>query len=170
MLKNIIFSLEIKKTLVNLSEKNVKLEMFDTNSSILMSPMIKAYLKISNAFILICENSEPDSIQFLEKQIENIINYSNNPKNFFLIINDKNKILTNPSLSHIIQSNQILQNFVNKYSINLNRIELINNLYDGLNSITDKFKKFFIKCLMRKKSKSVPSGKKLYSNLLTLAK
>ena len=85
------------------------LQIIDTNRKIQISPMIKskfysnnlispflknllllAYIKLSQGFILLIENNNLESLLFLEKQIENIFNFSHQPQNIFLVINFKN--------------------------------------------------------------------------------
>ena len=91
-------SLEIKKTFAKLMDKNIKIELWDTNISVQNSPIIKskffkfnflAYYKISNGFILIADYERIDSFTSLEKQIENIINLSNFHNNIFFIVNQR---------------------------------------------------------------------------------
>jgi len=65
--------------------------LWDTNSLILNSAIINTYLKICHGFILICNKSDLQSLKVLEKQMENIINFSPAPKNILLFLNNKNQ-------------------------------------------------------------------------------
>lgn len=50
-----------------------------------------AYLKICDGFIIICDAEKEESIKFVEKQIENIINFSSNYSNFMILVNKRKK-------------------------------------------------------------------------------
>jgi hypothetical protein len=53
--------------------------------------VILAYLKICEGFILICNSKKEESVKFIEKQIENIINFSPNYANFVVLVNKRKK-------------------------------------------------------------------------------
>lgn len=50
-----------------------------------------AYYKISNGFILIADYEKMESLNFIEKQIENIFNNSNFHSSILFIINKRKK-------------------------------------------------------------------------------
>jgi GTPase SAR1 family protein len=86
-------SLEIKKKIHKLKHNLYNLEFWDTNEQILNSAIIKsklklilAYLKLCHSFIIICDLSQY-SVNFAEKQIENILKYSYRP-NILIVYNN----------------------------------------------------------------------------------
>lgn len=112
-------SLEIKKGAVYINDTPILLELWDTNSNIVNSHLIKTYYKICNGFILICDVSNIDSIKFIEKQIENIINFSSNTYNIHLMANIKNDCNTDQYffnlnyLSNLVENINIKVNYIN---------------------------------------------------------
>ena len=51
--------------------------------------IIQVYYKLSNGFILLCNNQDINSILFIEKQIERIISNTISDKNIMIICNEK---------------------------------------------------------------------------------
>ena len=90
-------NLEIYNKIHEIYGKCVKLEFFDTcakimNDSLIKSILIlliKVYYKLSNGFILLCNNHDINSILFIEKQIERILSNSISDKNIMIICNEK---------------------------------------------------------------------------------
>lgn len=198
-LKKIFNSLEIKKTFLHVQDKNIKIELWDTNLSVLNSPIIKskyitilliskfleykllicsfkslikieififkklliflpftAYFKISNGFILIADYDRAESINFLEKQIENIINYSNYHNNILLILNRKK----NSNKKGIPSVEEKLRSIYDKYNISGVVLDL-----SKLNRKESSIKNFIQKILHKKlgekiKDKTLSSSSK----------
>lgn len=168
-------SLEITK--INYS--GFALEIFDTNVKILASPLIKsklinklinklilfkfnlAYLKICNAFVLVSDKTRIETLKFLDKQMENIINFSSNPKNIFFISNENLNVNTfNPFNNSKTDNENYLHYLAEKFDLPIyfNSKSKITAL-PSFQNFTAAFDKFLLNCLMRKKSKSCPSQK-----------
>ncbi len=99
----------------------------------LISLPFTAYFKISNGFVLIADYDRVETINFLEKQIENIINYSNYHNNILLILNKKK----NPNNIGISSVDEKLRNLHDKYNINEIVIDL--NKFNKKESSTKNF-------------------------------
>ncbi len=112
-------------------------------------------MKISNGFILISDYDRVDSLNFLEKQIENIINYSNYHNNILLIINKKQKcIKENPAFE------AKLRNLSEKFNINGEVLDL-SKFSKREKCIGSFIQKVLLKKIGEKmKGKSVSSGTK----------
>jgi hypothetical protein len=94
-------SLEIIKRLLKINNKIINLEFWDTNEQVLTSPIIKsnsnltlAYMKICNSFILVCDPSSEASINFIERQMDNIIKFSINAN--LIMIGNKSRGVEKP--------------------------------------------------------------------------
>jgi hypothetical protein len=86
----------------------------------------------------------------MDKQLENLFNFSNNHKNIFLLINKIEQCGNGNS--------EFMSNFANlmeKYNLNYNKVHII----QPFNSVVKDFKSFLLKSLMRKKSNSCPVKK-----------
>ena len=82
-------ALEINKTIVNVNNKKVKLEFFDTNTQIINSSIIKTYYKISQGYIAIIDSYQNvDNLLWLKKQIEEIHSAKTFHAKLFLIVNE----------------------------------------------------------------------------------
>lgn len=80
--------MEIKKTIINVNNKKVKLEFFDTNTQIINSGIIKTYYKISQGYIAIIDSlPSVDNMLFLKKQIEEIQSAKTYHEKIFLVVN-----------------------------------------------------------------------------------
>lgn len=86
-------SFEIKKKNINLLGKRLTLELWDTNLEILNNDLSKGilylslvYINMCNGIFLIIDPTKPESIFFIEAQIQKIIKFSSS-QNFFLIAN-----------------------------------------------------------------------------------
>ncbi len=103
---------EIKKIVVDFNENNnIQFEFWDTSEKFINSSLISIYYKIANAFLFIID--ENTSNDFINNQINQIKNFVQNPKIFF-IINNKNN--NNNNNNFIINKNLLK----NKNFINLN--------------------------------------------------
>jgi GTPase SAR1 family protein len=103
---------EIKKIVVDFNENNnIQFEFWDTSEKFINSSLISIYYKIANAFLFIID--ENTSNDFINNQINQIKNFVQNPKIFF-IINNKNN--NNNNNNFIINKNLLK----NKNIINLN--------------------------------------------------
>ena len=103
---------EIKKIVVDFNENNnIQFEFWDTSEKFIKSSLISIYYKIANAFLFIID--ENTSNDFINNQINQIKNFVQNPKIFF-IINNKNN--NNNNNNFIINKNLLK----NKNFINLN--------------------------------------------------
>ena len=130
----------------------MKIELWDTNVKILSSPIIQsifylilAYFKICGGFILICDVSIYESINFLEKQIEKIIKSSNSSNNIHLFVNLREEF--NPE--DYYHNLETIKNLAERYSIKPNYVNLneYNNKKDRL------FDRFINSSLIKKTSK-----------------
>jgi len=153
-------SLEIKKTFCKVLDKNIKVELWDTNLSMLNSPIIKTYFKISNGFILIADYERIESFNILEKHIENIINLSNFHNNIFFIINQKNSKKIDPILKELIDNK--LKNIQDKYNLNPTFMNLSH--FDKNEKC---FNKYLHKVLIKKIGEKLTSSVKKKSCLTT---
>lgn len=80
--------MDIKKTIININNKKVKLEFFDTNTQIINSGIIKTYYKISQGYIAIIDSlPSVDNMLFLRKQIEEIQSAKAYHEKLFLVVN-----------------------------------------------------------------------------------
>jgi hypothetical protein len=77
-----------------------------------------AYLKICDGFILICNSDKEESVKFIEKQIENIINFSPNFANFVVLVNKRKK---NKIKKRIKEQ---LRNLVERYGVQVSIVKL----------------------------------------------
>ena len=103
---------EIKKIVVDFNkDNNIQFEFWDTSEKFINSSLISIYYKIANAFLFIID--ENTSNDFINNQINQIKNFVQNPKIFF-IINNKNN--NNNNNNFIINKNLLK----NKNFINLN--------------------------------------------------
>jgi hypothetical protein len=121
--------------------KFIKIEIWDTNVSIINSHLIQTYYKITNGFVMLCEVKNIDSIKFIEKQIEKIIKYSSsnlaNIHLFAIFKDDQDFERYNCNIEYLNQNfHQIKPNF-----IKLNRYDF--NCDSG-------FTKFIHNCLIKK--------------------
>ena len=170
-------SLEIKRFIFKTLNKIIKIELWDTNTSILNSPVIKTYFKLCHGFILTCDITNLESIKFLEKQIENIINYSTfNNDNISLYANIKENVNTEEHYHNL----NYLNNLAEKYNVTprtnfINFVNFVN--FREFNVKKDfKFQKFVNSCLIKKVGKgrssriNTGSNKKLpFSNEIGVA-
>jgi hypothetical protein len=144
-------SLEIKRFIFKTLNKIIKIELWDTNTSILNSPVIKTYFKLCHGFILTCDITNLESIKFLEKQIENIINFSTfSNDNITLYANIKENVYTEEHYSNL----NYLNNLADKYNVTprTNFINFVN--FREFNVKKDfKFQKFVNSCLIKKVGK-----------------
>jgi hypothetical protein len=76
-----------------------------------------AYLKICDGFILICNSDKEESVKFIEKQIENIINFSPNFANFVVLVNKRKK---NKIKKRIKEQ---LRNLVERYGVQVSIVK-----------------------------------------------
>ena len=105
---------EIKKIVVDFNkDNNIQFEFWDTSEKFINSSLISIYYKIANAFLFIID--ENTSNDFINNQINQIKNFVQNPKIFF-IINNKNNNNNNNNNNFIINKNLLK----NKNFINLN--------------------------------------------------
>jgi hypothetical protein len=102
-----------------LGENNLKIELWDTNISVLNSPIVKskyklilAYYKISNGFMLVADYERAETLSFIEKHIETIFNISNFHNNIILIINKKE---SSHSVNPLVENK--LKNILEKFNI-----------------------------------------------------
>ena len=103
---------EIKKIVVDFNkDNNIQFEFWDTSEKFINSSLISIYYKIANAFLFIID--ENTSNDFINNQINQIKNFVQNPKIFF-IINNKNN---NNNNNNLIINKNLLKN---KNFINLN--------------------------------------------------
>lgn len=145
--------LEIKSFLHMVDKSTVKVELLDTNINILSSDIIKTYFKLSSGFILLCDIANLDSIKFVEKQVENIFNFSNNSiSNLILFANIKNEVNMDEHFHNLEYLTQLEENF----SIKANFV----NLSEYLFAKDIRFKKFLQNCFERVKF----AGKNFKSN------
>jgi GTPase SAR1 family protein len=151
-------NLEIHNKIVKLFGKIVKLEVYDTSHNILNDPLINIYYKICNGFVLICNSEDINSVKFLEKQLEYLINLPNTNSDNIIILNNEKK--QNPQSV----GNLYLASIMKRYNIKINTLNL--NYMDD-NKIL--FDKFFSKILVTKfnrikKQSSKMSVSKFLSN------
>jgi hypothetical protein len=152
-------SLEIKRFVFNTLNKIIRVELWDTNLSILNSPIIKTYFKICNGFILACDISNIDSIKFLENQIDNIINMSTfTNDNIIVYANIKNEV--DPEEFHY--NLNYLNTFQDKFGIKVNFMN-----FTEMDVGKDfKFQKYVNSCIIRKTGRmklGSNNNKKLHS-------
>ncbi len=155
-------SLDIKRHLLNISDKYIRIELWDTNCNILNSGLIHTYFKICNGFILICDISNIDSIKFLEKQIENII-YHSSFQNIHIIANIKDGI----NMDEYYLNLEYLNYFIDKLSLNI-RVNYF-NLKEYILKNDGSFHKFINNCLLKKSLKDSSNNKK-YKKRISLKK
>jgi len=145
-------SLDIKKSFCKIMDKNIKVELWDTNHIVLNSPIIKTYYKISNGFIVICDYDKIESFNFAERQIDNINNYSNCHNNIFLIVNLKKKNFDPIAIQY---AEQRIKHIEDKYSIKAHYMDLtLFNKHDKI------FNKFMNSVLFRKVGEDLKHKKK----------
>lgn len=147
-------SLEIKRTLINLKDKIVKLELWDTNVNIINNSIIKTYYKLCHGVVLVCDVGSIDSIRFIERQLENILAYTNN-LNFFIIANIRDDIDVNDIHSNLNHLNHLADKFMIKPSfVNFSEYCFTKDLA---------IKKFIEKSLMKKVNSKIIGKKKIPS-------
>ena len=110
---------EIKKIVVDFNENNnIQFEFWDTSEKFINSSLISIYYKIANAFLFIID--ENTSNDFINNQINQIKNFVQNPKIFF-IINNKNN--NNNNNNFIINKNLLKnRNFINLNFCNIKNL------------------------------------------------
>lgn len=112
-------------------------------------------MKLSNGFILIADYDKIESVSFLEKQIENIINYSNFHNNILFILNKKDKKhkvmkqINNISYSETI--NAKLKMIHDRFNISPIEVDLFQ-----LTKNNREIRNFVHQVLLNKSGKSVP--------------
>jgi len=146
-------SLEIKRFIYSTLNKLIKIELWDTNTQLLTSPIIKTYFKLCHGFILTCDIANLESIKFLEKQIENIINFSTfSNDNLILYANMKDEVNIEECFENLNYLNSMVERFNSNASINLPRNNLVNFVnFREINVKFDlKFQRFINSCLIRK--------------------
>jgi len=118
--------------------------------------VILAYLKICEGFILICNSEKEESVKFIEKQIENIINISPYYANFDVLVNKRMKEKINKRIK------EQLRNLSERYGVqvsivNLNeeRLYLI-KIYDFISKVL--YNKLRIKKDISSKSSPITAG------------
>lgn len=131
--------LDIRKTNINIDNLTIKLEIIDTNDSILNSNIIKTYYQVCNGCIIISNNLEND-LDYLEKHLEVIHSISSEPSVMIIVNNCSNDVNNTFSGSEI-------NNLVRKYYINNKDVVDISkfNKDDDIN-----FKEFIRKLLSKK--------------------
>jgi GTPase SAR1 family protein len=168
-------TLEIKRFIFSTLNKLIKIELWDTNTNILNSPIIKTYFKLCHGFILTCDISNLESIKFLEKQIENIINFSTfSNDNLILYANIKDDVNTENYFENFNYLNSMIEKF--NSNVNANPNSSRNNLINFVNfreiniKIDLKFQRFINSCLIKKVGKgrnSRTGSKKILQNSIT---
>lgn len=118
--------------------------------------VILAYLKICEGFILICNSEKEESVKFIEKQIENIINLSPYYANFVVLVNKRKKEKIKKRIK------EQLRNLSERYGVqvsivNLNeeRLYLI-KIYDFISKVL--YNKLRIKKDISSKSSPITEG------------
>jgi hypothetical protein len=118
--------------------------------------VILAYLKICEGFILICNSEKEESVKFIEKQIENIINLSPYYANFVVLVNKRKKEKIKKRIK------EQLRNLSERYGVqvsivNLNeeRLYLI-KIYDFISKVL--YNKLRIKKDISSKSSPITAG------------
>ena len=139
-------SLEMKRFNFTSLKKLVKIELWDTNVNILASPIIKTYFKICNGFILLCDIANYESVKYLEKQIEILLNMLKVNDNIIIFANIKDD--TNTEFFHLNLA--YLKGFEEKFAIKVNLV----NCNETQISKLQKFSKFIDQCLIKKTGKS----------------
>jgi GTPase SAR1 family protein len=171
-------TLEIKRFIFSTLNKLIKIELWDTNINILNSPIIKTYFKLCHGFILTCDISNLESIKFLEKQIENIINFSTfSNDNLILYANIKDEVNTENYFENFNYLNSMIEKFNSNANANANpNSSSRNNLINFVNfreiniKIDLKFQRFINSCLIKKVGKgrnSRTGSKKILQNSIT---
>ena len=122
---------EIKKIVVDFNENNnIQFEFWDTSEKFINSSLISIYYKIANAFLFIID--ENTSNDFINNQINQIKNFVQNPKIFF-IINNKNN--NNNNNNFIINKNLLKnRNFINLNFCNIKNLFKFSDFYLFLES------------------------------------
>lgn len=156
-------SLEIKKRNIKLLEKNIQLEFWDTNSKIVSSQIAQGkkyfysqlvYYKICDGFFLIIDPTRPESVLFIEKQIQSIIKYTSN-LNFFLIANLKFDFLDYDKDFHkkFGETDKHIKLLVKKYDIKIHYINL-----DSLILFKNQIRKFLCISYIKKDMHNINSN------------
>lgn len=135
-----------------------------------------AYYKICNGFVLICDLSSINSILFLDNQIQNIFNWSNNHKNIFIVVNN-NKVDVKNEKNVKTGNLKLLEGILDKYSLRTKTIfcsakeDVVGNVIENDNDFTlllNNFNKFVVSCFLNiqtRKSKKKTKKKKESTNL-----
>lgn len=80
-------SLDIKKTILDINNKKIKLEIIDTSSSMLNSDIIKTYYQLANGFVFVSDLK----MSGINDNIAKIRNSVGSDANILLVINDSGK-------------------------------------------------------------------------------
>ena len=138
---------EIKKIVVDFNENNnIQFEFWDTSEKFINSSLISIYYKIANAFLFIID--ENTSNDFINNQINQIKNFVQNPKIFF-IINNKNN--NNNNNNFIINKNLLKnKNFINLNFYNIKNLFKISDFCLFLESFFEN-KSFNKNCNLKRK-------------------
>lgn len=102
--------LDIRKTNINIDNLTIKLEIIDTNESILNSNIIKTYYQVCNGCVIISNDLEND-LEYLEKHLELIHSVPSEPSVMILVNNNSNDVNNTFSGGEI-------SNIIRKYYIN----------------------------------------------------
>ena len=115
-------TLEINKTIVNVNNKKVKLEFFDTNTQIINSSIIKTYYKISQGYIAIIDSYQSvDNLLWLKKQIEEIHSAKTYHQKIFLIVNE---YTDNTKKENKEQIKDFIEELTQKYIVQVKKCDL----------------------------------------------
>jgi len=138
-------TLEIKKKLINVfNNRIITVELWDTNTAMTQSNLIKTYYKICQGIIAICNIDNHESIKFIENQLDIIINSSYNDPNILLYVNMNENVELNTYYSNL----NYLSLLAEKYSLKINYI----NLTAAFNNAYLQFTRFIYNYLIKKET------------------
>ena len=131
--------LDIRKTNISIDGLNVKLEVMDTNESIVNSKIIRTYYQVCNGCMIVTEDFDKD-YEFIEKQVEIMHSISSEP-NIMILVNNRSKdVNSTASVSEI-------NNLVRKYYIS-NKVKSDLSKFNRDDDV--EFKSFVKKMIIKK--------------------
>lgn len=81
--------LEIKKKIVNILNKNVRIEFYDTDANFHLKDTSRIYYKLCDAFLYVVDWSKKESLDYITHIHQNILN--NSTSNSFFLVNLNNQ-------------------------------------------------------------------------------
>ena len=132
--------LEIHKTLLQINDKKIKLELFNIPSSEMESEIMKTYFQISNGFIFVIDIntiSKEENLVTLKEKIQKIIN--SKPGVFLIINNSMNENIEKLKNFWKNEKNYFFLNFndftLDNFTFNKFLITLLNKKDEPINKI-----------------------------------